>query len=250
MTLAIIIPALNEAANIGRAVASARTQFSAARIIVVDGGSDDGTLPIARAAGAVAIAAWRGRGAQCGVGASAADAEWLLFLHADTRLPPNAAVVVADFTSSPAARIATFRLGFDDPNWFLRISGWCTRFDSVFTRFGDQGILVRRSFYESLGGFSPWPLFEDVDLLRRARRRTPIVSLPAEVITSARRFKKRGIWRQQLLNASLLVRFLAGASPESLAARYRPCTGEVKPVEESITTATSARDALPVRASA
>lgn len=85
----------------------------------------------------------------------------------------------------------------------------------------DQGIAVRRSFYEQLGGFPPWPLFEDVEFLRRARRRTRVWSFPSPVKTSARRFQRRGATRQQLQNTMLLLRFLAGASPVRLAAEYR-----------------------------
>jgi len=103
----------------------------------------------------------------------------------------------------------------------LQKPAWFSRFDSVFTRFGDQGIVVRRPFYEQLGGFPPWPLFEDVEFLRRARRLTRGWSFPADVTTSARRFRRHGVLRQQLQNTRLLLRFLAGTSPERLAAEYR-----------------------------
>jgi hypothetical protein len=117
-------------------------------------------------------------------------------------------------------RIGTFRLAFDAGGVFLRACAWLTRFDSVFTRFGDQVIVVRREFYAQLGGFPPWPLFEDVELLRRARRVARVWSLPACVTTSARRFHRHGTLRQQWRNARLLLRFLAGASPHALAAEY------------------------------
>jgi uncharacterized protein len=220
-SLAIIIPALNEATHIRSTLAAAQARLPAAPIVVVDGGSGDGTAALAAAAGARVIASPRGRGVQCRMGASAVAAEWLLFLHADTLLPANAAGVIARFIASPTTQIATFRLRFDTGGWLLRACGWCTRFDSVFTRFGDQGILVRRTFYEAIGGFAAWPLFEDVDLLRRARRKTKVHSLPAAVTTSARRFERRGNFRQQCLNARLLLRYLCGASPEVLAAVYR-----------------------------
>ena len=104
---------------------------------------------------------------------------------------------------------------------FLRLCSWLTRFDSVFTRFGDQGIVVRRAFYTSLGGFPAWPLFEDVELLRQARRETRVWSLPAELTTSARRFRRCGPVRQQMRNGRLLVRFLLGTAPDVLAREYR-----------------------------
>ena len=113
-----------------------------------------------------------------------------------------------------------FQISFDAPTLLLRFSSWWTRYDSVFTRFGDQGILIRRDFYTSLGGFQSWPLFEDVDLIRRARRQGRIDVLPAKVLTSARRFRRHGPLRQQIRNSFLLLRFLAGADPRRLARHY------------------------------
>jgi rSAM/selenodomain-associated transferase 2 len=219
--LTVIIPTLDEAAMIAATVRATRQIVPHARIIVADGGSADATVFEAQSAGAETISAARGRGAQMAAAAQLACTEWLLFLHADTQLPDNATAVIADFVRRPDARIATFRLRFDHAGWFLRACCWFTRFDSVFTRFGDQGILIRRQFYQELGGFPPWPLFEDATLLRRARLRARVWSLPAAVTTSARRFDRRGHFRQQLLNAMLLLRFLAGASPERLAVIYR-----------------------------
>jgi rSAM/selenodomain-associated transferase 2 len=219
--LTIIIPALNEAAGIRGTVSTSSERWRGARIIVVDGGSTDDTCVIAATAGADVLNTARGRGVQCHAGALAATSEWLLFLHADTTLPPNAEAVAARFIAQPDADIATFRLRFDQPGWFLRACCAFTRFDSVFTRFGDQGILIRRAFYHELGGFPPWPLFEDVALLQQARRRTRIHSLPAAVTTSARRFEAHGHLRQQWLNARLVLRYLSGTSPQVLAEAYR-----------------------------
>lgn len=199
-------------------------------MIVVDGGSSDGTGVLADAAGAVVIFSERGRGLQCHEGAGAASTEWLLFLHADTTLPDRAADIIRGFLAEhPTAQIATFRLSFDRPGVFLRLCCWFTRLDSVFTRFGDQGILIHRSLYDELGGFPAWPLFEDVALLQRARRRVKIHSLPAAVTTSARRFQANGHLRQQWLNARLLVRYLCGASPHVLAEEYRHALRKAKP---------------------
>ena len=220
-SLSVVIPALNESARISATVALVRERLPHAELIVADGGSDDGTPAHAAAAGGRVVACARGRGLQCAAGAAQARGEVILFLHADTILPANAAAVLARYFSRPEVQIATFRLSFDDRSIFLRACAACSRFDSVFTRFGDQGIVVRGSFYRQLGGFPPWPLFEDVEFLRRARRLTRVWSLPAAVITSARRFRRHGVLRQQLKNAGLLLRFLAGVSPERLAAEYR-----------------------------
>jgi rSAM/selenodomain-associated transferase 2 len=220
--ITVVVPALNEAAGIAAMVNSARQRLPGARVIVVDGGSADDTPARAQACGAEVLHAPRGRGRQCRVGADAATTPWLLFLHADTHLPESVAPVLQRFLDSGTPRIATFRLRFDRAGRFLRLCAWCTRFDSVFTRFGDQGILVHRDLYAELGGFPPWPLFEDVEFLRRARRAGRIPSLPAAVTTSARRFDAEGAVRRQWRNGRLLARFLLGESPEALAAEYRP----------------------------
>lgn len=217
----VVVPTLNEAERIESVLRNVAQVLPEARRVVVDGGSTDSTSDLARSAGAHVISSAQGRGVQLAHGAAVADTPWMLFLHADTLLPRSAARVMRDFMERPDARVATFRLAFDRAGWFLRGCGWCTRFDSVFTRFGDQGILIRRSFYEAIGGFMPWPLFEDVDLLRRARRSAPVVSLRAAVTTSARRFERHGHLRQQWLNARLLFAFLTGTSPHELAQRYR-----------------------------
>ncbi len=220
--LSVIIPTLNESLRLRATIAGVRAHWPEAEIIIADGGSHDGTAENAVAAGVRLVCSPRGRGQQCRAGVAAASGELLLFLHADTTLPKNAADVIATAFARPAVQIATFRLAFDAPNLFLRACAWLTRIDSVFTRFGDQGIVVRRSFYDELGGFPGWSLFEDVELLRRARRVTRIWSLPAAVTTSARRFHRRGPLRQQLQNGRLLLRFLLGTPPEILAAEYQP----------------------------
>ena len=130
-------------------------------------------------------------------------------------------MVLDEFFSDPKVLIGSFRLRFDDDHWFLRLSGYCTRFDSILTRFGDQGIVLRRNFFDELGGFPEWSLFEDVDFLRRARSKTKIHSFPAEVVTSARTFKLNGPIRQQVKNGILILKYLAGVPPEKLAKEYR-----------------------------
>lgn len=164
----------------------------------------------------------RGRGTQCNVGAARATGPLLLFLHDDTALPVEAPALVRHAFSDPKTRIACFRLRFDHEHWLLTSYAFFSRFDGILTSFGDQGILIRRSFFATIGGFPDWPLFEDVALLGRARRRTRkrIKKLPAMVTTSAVRFLENGILRQQLLNAELILRFSLGASPESLRRRY------------------------------
>jgi rSAM/selenodomain-associated transferase 2 len=182
-------------------------------------------LDAARAAqlsaiGATLTSAPRGRGFQCNAGARIANGEVLLFLHDDTRLPDAAAALIDTVFGREHTQVACFRLTFDAPHPLLRIYAACSALDSYLTSFGDQGILIRRTLFDRLGGFPDWPLFEDVELLRRARRRARIRKLPARVVTSAVRFVEGGMVRQQLLNAELMLRFALGADPESLRVRY------------------------------
>lgn len=162
----------------------------------------------------------RGRGTQCNVGASAANGDLLLFLHDDTWLPDNAAATIQHAFARGENKIACFRLTFDHRHPLLRLYARFSALDSYLTSFGDQGILIRRTFFDRLGGFPGWPLFEDVELLRQARQQTHVRKLPATVMTSAVRFVERGVVRQQLLNAELLLRFAFGADPRALWERY------------------------------
>ncbi len=162
----------------------------------------------------------RGRGTQCNAGAQAATGELLLFLHDDTELPREAIACIDRAFGDPRVGAACFRLRFDRAHWLLGLYAACSRVESVLTTFGDQGLVIRRRVFDDLGGFPDWPLFEDVELARRLRQRSRLVKLPATVTTSAVRFERNGMLRQQLLNAMLLARFLLGAKPEDLAARY------------------------------
>ncbi|HVZ40521.1 MAG TPA: TIGR04283 family arsenosugar biosynthesis glycosyltransferase [Candidatus Kapabacteria bacterium] len=216
--LSVVIPTLNEATAIEACIGSLRS--IACQIIVADGGSADATAAIARSLGAAVVNAPAGRGSQLAAGAEAAAGGWILFLHADTRLTASARTALAEAVRTPGFSVGTFRLRFDRQRLLYRLYARLTRFDSLWTSFGDQGILIRRDLYTRIGGFDRWPLLEDVALLRRVRHIATIHSLPGEVVTSARRFERRGVIRQQLLNGVVLLRYLLGASPEVLAEFY------------------------------
>jgi rSAM/selenodomain-associated transferase 2 len=217
----IIIPALHEAKKIAGCIQRVRTLNSSVQVIVVDGGSDDQTTLIAEKSGVECIRSPAGRGVQCNEGAKKAKGDILIFLHADTLLPANAFMLLHDLFAESKVKIGTFRLRFDSEHWFLRLCGYFTRLDSILTRFGDQCIVVRRSFFDELGGFEEWPIFEDVDFLLRARKKTRIYSFPAEVLTSARKFTQNGPIRQQVKNGVLILKYLMGVCPEQLAREYK-----------------------------
>ena len=218
----IVIPTLNEAGNLRRCLVSIRVQLPDAEIIVVDGGSDDETVSIALSESVLVCNSSPGRGTQCNVGAAHAAGDVLLFLHGDTSLPENGFEILNQYFENSQVQVGTFRLGFDWSHWILKGYAQFTRFDSMFTKFGDQCIVVRSSFFRECGGFPDWPLFEDVDFLRKARRRTKVHCFPAAVITSARRYVNKGLIRQQIMSAWLLFLFLLGSSPEKLASKYGP----------------------------
>jgi len=221
LTYAVIIPTHNEEGALVKCLRSVRQSNPGCQMIVSDAASQDATLYVAAREGAVICRGSLGRGTQLNCGAQAANADVLVFLHADTILPEKAFDVLEQHFCRPEVKIGTFRLRFDYGHWFLRLCGYLTRFDSALTRFGDQGICVRSDFFQQMDGFPEWPLFEDVEFLRRARRITRIYSFPAEVVTSARKFKKNGPVRQQLQNGILLIKYLIGVSPEQLAREYR-----------------------------
>jgi rSAM/selenodomain-associated transferase 2 len=219
-TFSVVIPTLNESENLRQCLNRIREQHPDVEIIVVDGGSDDETVTIAASENVAVYRSRCGRGTQCNVGAAHASGDVVLFLHADTLLPRNGFEILNQYFENPQVQVGTFRLGFDRPHWILKAYTQCTRFDSLFTTFGDRCIVARSSFFRKCGGFPDWPLFEDVRFLQRARARTKVYCFPGAVTTSARRFVNNGLIRQQAFNAWLLLLFLHGIPPEKLARKY------------------------------
>lgn len=222
--LSIVIPTLN-AASVLRptlaALAAGRPALDT-EIVVVDGGSDDGTMLAARDGGCRVIAAPRGRGAQLAAGAVAARGDWLLFLHADTRPAPGWADAVRRFIADAAnaERAAYFRFALDDSTPAARrletVVAWRCR--ALALPYGDQGLLIAAPFYRALGGFRPLPLMEDVDLVRRIGRRR-LVGLDHAALTSAARYHG-GYLRRSARNLLCLALYFAGLPPARLARLY------------------------------
>lgn len=223
MKFSIIIPTLNEGQTIKSCIEKihAAAAGESIEIIIADGGSSDATSSIAELLKADVVHSQKGRGTQLNAGARKACGDILIFLHADTLLPEDAFTILKKAFKNTSVQAGKFRMRFDEQNILFAVYALFTRFDSVFTSFGDQCITVRRSFYTELGGFKEWPLFEDVEFLQRARKVTRIFSFKSYVTTSARRFKKNGILRQQIINSRLIFKYLRGASSQELADEYR-----------------------------
>ena len=218
--ISVIIPTLNEAEHILKTIESVRQQDASAELIVVDGGSVDGTPELARPYAQV-IAGPRGRARQMNAGAQAATGEVLLFLHGDSRLAPGALAQLCQTMLDPHIVGGSFTLIFDVDTFWLRFNARCSNIDWVIFRYGDQGIFVRRAIFESMGGYAEIPLMEDIDLMRRMPRygrRVLIRNFP--ITTSARRFTERGVLRQQVVNSALVAAWFLGVKPQLLARWY------------------------------
>jgi rSAM/selenodomain-associated transferase 2 len=220
---------LNEAAVLDRALVRLKRTAGAFPVAVVDGGSIDGSAEIARRYFPTATCSPANRGAQMNLGARHLDADVLLFLHADSELPADFATHIEMALADPRVVAGCFRLHFDEARPMLRFYSWCTRFPGRFLHFGDQGYFIRRRVFEAMGGYRELPFMEDVDFLRRllapgflglGRRRGKFAVLPEAVTTSARRFLRTGIVRQQLLNILLVTLFELGVPARWLARLY------------------------------
>lgn len=222
-SISIILPALDEAATILRRLeALAPFRAAGAEILVVDGGSRDGT-PIAAAARAdqVLVAA-RGRARQMNAGAAAATGDILLFLHVDTALPADALDALRAGMSADGSDWGRFDVRIDGASPLLPVVAALMNIRSRLTGVatGDQAIFVRRTVFAAIGGYPDIPLMEDIALSRALRRRSRPLCLRRKVVTSGRRWDANGFWRTVLLMWRLRLAYFFGADPADLARRY------------------------------
>jgi rSAM/selenodomain-associated transferase 2 len=220
MLVSIIIPVLNEAALLATSIDTIRrTQQGNYDIVVVDGGSTDGTLEVAHACADKVVCAARGRAIQMNAGAAQAAGEVLLFLHVDTQLPVNALT----YLQQPAMRWGRFDVRFTDARFIFRvIAGMMnvrSRLTSVAT--GDQAIFVARDTFAAVGGFPGIALMEDVAISKRLRKLSPPLCVRVTVMTSARRWQQHGIIRTILLMWRMRLLYALGVAPDRLERMYR-----------------------------
>jgi rSAM/selenodomain-associated transferase 2 len=221
--LSIIIPVLDEAAEIAEALAAlAPLRERGAEIIVVDGGSRDGTLEAARPLAEVVITAPRGRGSQMNAGAAAAHGGMLLFLHADTRLPAGADRHVIDVLGRARRAWGRFDVTIAGRSPLLAIVAammdWRSRITGIAT--GDQAMFMTRAAFAQAGGFPDIALMEDIVMSRRLKAITPPACLAARVTTSGRRWDRDGVLRTIFMMWRLRLAFFLGVEPAHLARQY------------------------------
>lgn len=218
--ISVVVPALNEEAHVAEAIRSARDGPREVEVLVVDGGSCDRTRAVAEAAGATVIAAPRGRGLQLDQGARRAEGDWLVFLHADTRLESGWASALGALP--PAFVGGAFRFAVDSPRAGYRWieAGVALRCRLFRLPFGDQGIFVRRPSYLAVGGFPPLPLMEDVAFVKRLARVGRLAFPRVRAFTSPRRWERAGIVTTTVRNWWLLALYAAGLPPQRLARMY------------------------------
>ncbi len=221
--LSIVVPVLNEAGGIEATLQSlAPLRARGAELIVADGGSTDGTLPLAHALADQVLSAPRGRARQMNAGAAAASGSLLLFLHADTQLPPNADTLVQQALAG-GAHWGRFDVRIQGRPWMLRVvatlMNWRSRWSGIAT--GDQALFMTRAAFEAVGGFPDQPLMEDIEVCKRLRALGPPACLRQKVLTSGRRWESRGVWRTIFLMWRLRWRYWRGESAQSIAEAYR-----------------------------
>lgn len=221
--VSVVLPVLNEAERLPATLESTRV-LPGSEVIVVDGGSRDGSRDVARQFGCRLLDAPRGRAVQMNAGADVARGEVLLFLHADCRLPPDAGPALRQALGDDRVGWGAFRHRIDSPRLSLRViaaadnvrAGWLRR------PFGDQAIFVRRTLFQEVGGYPDVPLLEDLGLARKLRRAARFRLADAVVLSDSRRWERHGVLRVTVTNSLILLGAALRLPMSWLARLYYP----------------------------
>jgi len=219
-TLAVVIPALNEADYLPGLLSDLGGLRIPAEVVVVDGGSADGTPTLAREAGARVVSSDRGRAGQLRAGAKATTAPWIFFVHADSRVPEQTLRAMEAFVATnDQSRHAHFAFALSGAGWYWRFIEFGVRVREATAKlvYGDQGLVVSRRAYDAVGGYPEWPIMEDVGVLDRLREGGSETRLDGSLLTSPRRYQVEGRIRTWIRHAVLVALFRLGVSPERLA---------------------------------
>jgi len=219
LKISVIIPALNEESHIEKTLQSVTKQDGDYEFSVVDGGSSDNTVTIAKRYTTV-INSQRGRAIQMNTGARLCKGDILLFLHADTVLPDNAFREIRKRMKDDTVAGGSFYIAFDADTFILKGVSFITRFNFRLFHFGDQGIFVRRSIFQTLNGYKEMPIMEDYDFYKRLGKQGKVILLRMPVISSARRFIKKGVTRQLLINKFVVLAYWAGVDIQAIKRFY------------------------------
>jgi rSAM/selenodomain-associated transferase 2 len=223
--ISVIIPTYNEAATIAELVKSLRDfgGSALADILVVDAGSADQTIRLAEEAGANVLRSARaGRAIQMNLGAEAASGAILYFVHADTRIHPD---FVEDIRQAlrEGYEVGCYRYQFDAPSpMLLRFNAYCTRFDRIWCRGGDQTLFIRKRDFERLGAFrEDHRIMEDYEFILRSRPQFRFKIIPKNVVVSARKYKQNSYFRVNFANFIVFLMYFMGFSQDRLIATYK-----------------------------
>jgi rSAM/selenodomain-associated transferase 2 len=221
--ISIVIPTLNESKNIKATLASTQVSTNV-EIIVVDGGSKDNTVEIAESLGVKVIVGYQNRACQMNAGARNATGDILLFLHADTVLPADFDTMIRIALQQPSTVAGAFALRINAPQLGLRLVEWGVKLRSKWFNmpYGDQAIFIPKDKFNDIGGFPELPIMEDFELIRNLKNLgKKIAFIPVPVITSPRRWLRKGILQTTLINQIVIIAYFVGISPERIRSWYR-----------------------------
>ncbi len=223
MRTLVVVPVLNETAALSHQLGAFDALRSmGAQVLLVDGGSTDGTVQLARDAGFDVLDSVRGRAQQMNAGARAASSDLLVFLHVDTRLPDGALHLIGHHLNSKRGW-GRFDVRIVGHSPWLKVISFCMNWRSRLTGIatGDQTFFMTRDIFEKVGGFPEQPLMEDIEMSKRLKRLSPPLCLSNRAETSGRRWEKRGVWKTIFLMWRLRWAYWRGVPATELAHLYR-----------------------------